>query len=177
MSKRKRCFNVKSSADDFCIKTKILQDFQICISVPLRWQEKCLTTISIFLHFICFFPITSEAITAIVNATKSIMHSINFLTRKANNYLKMIKSDEFCKWTCQFHSYFWCPSDIYRLLKITVVLLEFFADMKSKVTLVRDRLMVSALPKKWSFPLRIPSVNVTKSGVPCGFGHIYWRNL
>ena len=28
------------------------------------------------------------------------------------------------------------------------------------------------LHKKWSFPLRISSVNVTKFG----FGHIYWRN-
>ena len=31
--------------------------------------------------------------------------------------------------------------------------------------------------KKWSFPLRISSVNVTKSAVSCGFGHIYWRNM
>ena len=30
--------------------------------------------------------------------------------------------------------------------------------------------------KKWSFPLRISSVNVTKSAGNCGFGHIYWRN-
>ena len=30
--------------------------------------------------------------------------------------------------------------------------------------------------KKWSFPLRISSVNVTKSAWNCGFGHIYWRN-
>ena len=30
--------------------------------------------------------------------------------------------------------------------------------------------------KKWSFPLRISSVNVTKSAVSYGFGHIYWRN-
>ena len=30
--------------------------------------------------------------------------------------------------------------------------------------------------KKWSFPLRISSVNVTKSPGSCGFGHIYWRN-
>ena len=29
--------------------------------------------------------------------------------------------------------------------------------------------------KKWSFPCRISSVNVTKSAVFCGFGHIYWR--
>ena len=32
------------------------------------------------------------------------------------------------------------------------------------------------LHKKWSFPLKIFSVNVAKSAVPCGFGHIYWRN-
>ena len=33
-----------------------------------------------------------------------------------------------------------------------------------------------ALHRKWSFPLRISSVNVTKSAGSCGFGHIYWRN-
>ena len=32
------------------------------------------------------------------------------------------------------------------------------------------------LHKKWSFPLRISLVHVTKSAVSCGFGHIYWRN-
>ena len=32
------------------------------------------------------------------------------------------------------------------------------------------------LYKKWSFPLRISSVNVTKTARKCGFGHIYWRN-
>ena len=32
-----------------------------------------------------------------------------------------------------------------------------------------------SLHKKWSFPLKISSVNVTKSAVFCGFGHIYWR--
>ena len=30
--------------------------------------------------------------------------------------------------------------------------------------------------KKWSFPLGISSLNVTKSTGNCGFGHIYWRN-
>ena len=32
------------------------------------------------------------------------------------------------------------------------------------------------LHKKWSFPLRISLVNVTKSAVSYGFGHIYWSN-
>ena len=30
--------------------------------------------------------------------------------------------------------------------------------------------------KKWIFPLRIFSVNMTKSAVSCGFSHIYLRN-
>ena len=33
-----------------------------------------------------------------------------------------------------------------------------------------------SLHKKWSFPLRISSVNMTKSAVYCEYGHIYWRN-
>ena len=34
-----------------------------------------------------------------------------------------------------------------------------------------------SLHKKWSFPLRVSSVNVTKFAGNCRFGHIYWRNL
>ena len=34
----------------------------------------------------------------------------------------------------------------------------------------------TTLHKKWNFQLRISSVNLTKSAVSCGFGHIYWRN-
>ena len=30
--------------------------------------------------------------------------------------------------------------------------------------------------KKWNFPWRISSVNVAKSVVSFGFGHIYWGN-
>ena len=34
-----------------------------------------------------------------------------------------------------------------------------------------------SLHKKWNFPLRIPSVNVTKPAVSCGFGQIYGKIL
>ena len=34
----------------------------------------------------------------------------------------------------------------------------------------------NGLHKKWSFPLRVSSVNVTKSTVSSRFGHIYRRN-
>ena len=33
------------------------------------------------------------------------------------------------------------------------------------------------LHKKWNFPSRISSVNVTKFAVSCELGHICWRNL
>ena len=36
ISKKKRCFNVKSPTSYFQMKTKILAGFQICISVPLN---------------------------------------------------------------------------------------------------------------------------------------------
>ena len=39
ISKSKRCFNVKSSTYYFHLKTKILADFQICISVPIICLE------------------------------------------------------------------------------------------------------------------------------------------
>ena len=38
------------------------------------------------------------------------------------------------------------------------------------------RSLYNALHKKWRFPLRNFSINVTKSAVFCVFGHIYWRN-
>ena len=35
---------------------------------------------------------------------------------------------------------------------------------------------IHSLHKKWNFPLKISSINVIKSAVFCGFGHIYLRN-
>ena len=35
MSESKRCYNMKPSVHYFCVKTKMLADFQICISAPL----------------------------------------------------------------------------------------------------------------------------------------------
>ena len=44
------------------------------------------------------------------------------------------------------------------------------------ILMTKDTFKFHALHKKWSFPLRISPVNVTKSAVSCGFGHIYRRN-
>ena len=44
------------------------------------------------------------------------------------------------------------------------------------LSLFKQASTLYTLHKKWSFPLRITSVNVTKSVGNCVFGHIYWRN-
>ena len=36
--------------------------------------------------------------------------------------------------------------------------------------------MQITLHRKWSFLFRISSLNLSKSAVSCGFGHICWRN-
>ena len=47
---------------------------------------------------------------------------------------------------------------------------------KLKELKIGKGLVPETLHENWSFPLRISSVNVTKSAVFCGFSHIYWRN-
>ena len=59
--KSKRCFNVKSSAYHFYMKTKILADLQICISVPLsKIKELFVTEIERINAFILFLKTSSE---------------------------------------------------------------------------------------------------------------------
>ena len=41
---------------------------------------------------------------------------------------------------------------------------------------IRRKNTVKYTEQKWSFPLRISSVIMTKYTGNCGFGHIYWRN-
>ena len=54
--------------------------------------------------------------------------------------------------------------------------ISLFLSFFSCQPLLKKMITDETLHKKWSFPLRIFSVNVTKSPVLCGFGHIYWRN-
>ena len=59
ISKSKECFNVKSSTYYFHMKTKILGDFQICISIPLRSRKFHLLWNIIFLIKL-FYPLEPE---------------------------------------------------------------------------------------------------------------------
>ena len=50
-------------------------------------------------------------------------------------------------------------------------------DCYWKITPTRKYSIFNITTQKWSFPLRISSVDVTKSAGNCGSGHFYWRNL
>ena len=52
---------------------------------------------------------------------------------------------------------------------------KYLNSCESWIRFLRPNIVVS-LHKKWSFPLRISSINVTKSTGNCEFGQIYWRN-
>ena len=49
-------------------------------------------------------------------------------------------------------------------------------DLYSKWCYQHSNLDTNNAQKKWSFPLKVSSVNMTKSAVSCVFGHVYWRN-
>ena len=53
--------------------------------------------------------------------------------------------------------------------------MQFFIQCLKCVIVSSASLLCASLHKKWSFPWRAFSVNVTKSVENCRFGHIYWR--
>ena len=61
-------------------------------------------------------------------------------------------------------------------LKSAWSLVDLIMFLHDVISLYTHEYMDSPLHKKWSFPLRVSSVNVIKSAVSCEFGHIYWRN-
>ena len=58
---------------------------------------------------------------------------------------------------------------------ILLLLLKAFKNDKIFLDLFFPRIYLS-LHKKWSFPLRISTINVTKLADSYGFAHIYWKN-
>ena len=57
---------------------------------------------------------------------------------------------------------------LYSILVCLYILGNFYEKIRES--------LLWTLQKKWSFPLKISPVNVTKSAVSCGLGHIDWRN-
>ena len=54
-----------------------------------------------------------------------------------------------------------------------VFLIWWFLNFLKRFSTQGKRTISFILHKKWSFPLKISSVNVINSAVSCGFGHIY----
>ena len=53
---------------------------------------------------------------------------------------------------------------------------DFLSKRQLKNTVDKPHCTFITQHKKWSFPLWIYSINVTKSGGNCWFGYIYWGN-
>ena len=72
ISKNKSCFNVKCLTCYFHIKTKILADFQICISVPLKHCMKVVTNVLILWQVAAVIVTRDES----TNALKKALYKI-----------------------------------------------------------------------------------------------------
>ena len=72
------------------------------------------------------------------------------------------------------YSNIWFAKVIIILIKRVQVFSSMFFSKKPRTWMSLS--LNLTLHKKWSFPLRVSSVNVTKSAANYRFGHTYWRN-
>ena len=133
--------------------------------------------------------------------TKSVNVSLQSQKQPPELYCKKISSQRFCKFqwktssglqACNFtkkRRQHRCFSEVCKWFKNThfeehpgtttslICSMSVSAYACFKILLRNHlKLVMLTLYRKWSSSLRISSVNVTKSAVSCGFGHIYWRN-
>ena len=88
--------------------------------------------------------------------TELFVKTINYLRKKL--YLRCLTRFWMCFLFSSINSY----ENGMNILQIISMFLTHFMPL--------------SLHKKWGFPLGISLVNVTKSAVSCGFGHIKWRD-
>ena len=60
---------------------------------------------------------------------------------------------------------------------LTCNFLRYGCSLERICNKVKMQTRLVTMHKKWSFPFRISSLNVTKSSVNCRFGHISWKIL
>ena len=103
--------------------------------------------------------------------------SFDKISKKFNDIMKFQKNSLFllldCVTTCIFGFHHKQCASIKK--KFTFVRFSYWVIIGFD-EFFKDKTRLLPLHKKWTFPLRISSVNVTKSAVSCGFGHICWRN-
>ena len=100
-----------------------------------------------------------------------ITQSFNYDKSSSISQLIKSKSRNLQKLLKYFHGKTTSVSNVLLPASVLPVILVLYS-----VTILTCCCLFVILHKKRSFPLRISWVNVTKSAVPCGFGHIYWRN-
>ena len=87
ISKSKRCLNVKSSTYYFHMKTKILGEFQICISVPLIELPKN-SILPTGFRFICLLILSN-----VFSWLEQIPFSFSTLKTRKNDFQDLYKSN------------------------------------------------------------------------------------
>ena len=109
-----------------------------------------------------FYQVASSKI-AIIPYKQSFQSSLNWWYHQTGLWFSCDRFEHLRK---QCYSQYQSPSNLFHQQTTSV-------DIPVTGTMLP---IILALHKKWSFPLRISSVNVTKSPVSCRFGHIYWSN-
>ena len=113
------------------------------------------------------FPTIS--ITFSLELTYLFTHWTNLREKFLVPWVEPIPSAANCKNRYRFYSFWLRIASSHDFFKIFLI---FFKSSNQIIFFIIQH----ALNKKWSFPLKIFSVNVTKSAGNCGFVHIYWRN-
>ena len=95
------------------------------------------------------------------------------LPERSSSWKISVFTQNNCSWVIlkEFYYRFFSVNDTKFFRTISEVHLEPSQTFKMEVYMV-----IWPLHKKWSFPLRISPVNVTKSTGNCGFGHTCWKN-
>ena len=98
ISKRKGGFNTKSSAYYFPVKTKMLADFQICISVPLTDQISLPDCLYLLRYFsICAVPLIISPDCAVINFEINLIFLIkpfSYMTEKSRQKFKYLEDEK-----------------------------------------------------------------------------------
>ena len=104
-----------------------------------------------------------------------MLWSINKWFRKDLNHYKSLQRESFLRF--QVSSFNQFSSKIgYLTWKYLLLFISDFIISVMRCKELKHWAHTSLQKKKWSFPLRISSVNVVKSADSWGVRHIYWRN-
>ena len=152
--------------------------FGVILENYLNYQNRFIKLVT---HFWCMHYLLKNRPVLKTSGLKSFkgdknFHCIHCFNGKAHK--------ETLNKTRSYRIFIWCPFNPMLLFKSSAVSHEtiFNSTLKNQLKVIKNYLheklttLFYHTAQKWSFLLRISSVNVTKSTASCGFGHMYWRN-